>query len=196
MALFLSGALSILIIDVIGHARVQVDTNGNNSLCMFAFHFDHESFSLQIPRLEMHWASLIPVNLLLGIGPVIVFTTTLEFIAAQSPHSMKGLLVGLMFTINGLFSLLSSLALLPFSLKDIWQSEHMKEHPPVTNCGFGYFLSTCVVATIGFILFMLVSKRYKYRERDDRPFDHRFADEFYEQVINNREQEDGSVSGE
>ena len=48
----------------------------------------------------------------------------------------------------------------------------MKEHPPVTSCGFIFI---CVVATIGLTLFSVATKMYKYRERDDRPFDQRFA---------------------
>ena len=85
---------------------------------------------------------------------------------------MKGLVVGFFFVILGLFQLLGSFALIPFSLKDIWQSRYMKEHSPVTNCGFGYFLSVCVVAGISFILFITVAKNYKFRERSKRPYDH------------------------
>ena len=136
--LFLAGVLSILITDIVGHTQFEVESN-SSSLCMFAMHFDAQHFAPHLPSLEMSWASLIPINLLLGIGPLLVWTTVFEFIAAQSPHSMKGLVVGLFFVISGLFQLLGSFALIPFSLKDIWQSRYMKEHPPVTNCGFGYF---------------------------------------------------------
>ena len=142
----------------------------------------------------MHWASLIPINVLLGIGSILVWTTVFEFIAAQSPHSMKGLVVGLFFVISGFFQLLSSLALLPFSFGSIWQSHHMNEHSPVTNCGFGYFLFICVVSTIGFTFFLVVTKKYKYRKRGDRPFDHRFADRFYDNEINNREHHSSSYN--
>ena len=41
---------------------------------------------------------LIP-GLLLGLGSPIVMATTFEFISAQSPSSMKGLLVGVFFTV-------------------------------------------------------------------------------------------------
>ena len=193
MFLFLAGVLSILITDIIGHAQAEVQAN-SSSLCMFATTLNEKYFS--IPHLQMHWASLIPINLLLGIGPLLVLITVLEFIAAQSPHSMKGLVVGLFYTISSFFTLLGSVALLPFSQKHIWQSQHMKEHPPVTNCGFGYFLFTCVVATIGLILFIIAAKKYKYRERDDRPFDQRFAVKYYERVIENREQDRDQVSDE
>ena len=193
--LYLAGVLSILITDIVGHAEGEIQLN-NSSLCMFAMHFDAQHFSLYLPSLEMHWASLIPINILLGLGQLLALTTIFEFIAAQSPHSMKGLVVGLFFTISSFFTLFGSVALLPFSLKHIWQSKHMKEHPPVTNCGFGYFLSICVVATIGLILFLVVAKWYKYRERDDRPFDHGHAEHFYEQVIKCREQESASGGNE
>ena len=42
----------------------------------------------------------------------------------------------------------------------------MLEHPPVTNCGFVYLLSTCVVGLIGLILFSIAAKKYKYRARN------------------------------
>ena len=193
--LFLAGILSVLVIDIVGHAQFEVKPN-SSSLCMFAMHFDAQHFGPHLPSLEMPWASLIPINLLLGIGPLLVWTTVFEFIAAQSPHSMKGLVVGLFFVISGFFQLLASFALLPFSLKDIWQSRHMKEHPPITNCGFGYFLSVSVIAAVGFILFVAVAKNYKLRERDNRQFDHRFAETYYDKVIARREQESDSGGNE
>ena len=63
----------------------------------------------------------------------------------------------------------------------------MNEHPPVTNCGFGYLSSICVVALIGLVLFSVVARNYKYRERDDRPYDQRFVVDFYSHDIKRRE---------
>jgi peptide/histidine transporter 3/4 len=162
--LYLIGSLTILLIDISGHAK-----NGNN--CMMNF---NKSSTLGIPRLKMHWGTLIPPNIFLGIGPLLVFISTLEFISAQSPSTMKGLIVGLCFTIKSVFQLLGSVALIPFS--KIWQSKRIKEHhPPVISCGFGYLSCVLIVALIGFILFLVVAKRYKFRERDDRPYDQRFV---------------------
>ena len=50
----------------------------------------------------MHWSVLILPNLLLGIGPLILLNSIFEFISAQSPHSMKGLLVGVLFMVKGI----------------------------------------------------------------------------------------------
>ncbi len=96
---------------------------------------------------------------------------------------MKGLLVGIFISIKAFFQLISGIVLIPFALRRLWDSEHMREYPPVTNCVFGYLLFTCVVALIGFILLLLEARMYKYRERDDRPFDQRFAVEVYSRYL-------------
>ena len=57
------------------------------------------------PTLNMHSVRLIPPNIFLGLGPLIVVATTFEFISAQSPQYMKGLLVG-----NLEYSLLSKVS--------------------------------------------------------------------------------------
>ena len=126
--------------------------------------------TLAYPALDMHWSVLIPPNLLLGIGPLIVVTTTFEFISAQSPQSMKGLIIGVFFAIRGLFQFLNFIIIIPFSLKHPWTSGDVLEHPPVTNCGFVYLLLTCVVGGMGFILFSVAAKKYKYRRGDEGMF--------------------------
>ena len=99
---------------------------------------------------------------------------------------MKGLLIGVFFSIRALSQLVSGIALIPFSSSNLWDSEYMREHPPVTNCGFGYLLFTCVVALVGLVLLAVIVRRYKYRERDDRPYDHRFAIEVIGRDIEER----------
>ena len=118
----------------------------------------------------MPWGVFVSPGLLLGIGPLLVIATTLEFISAQSPQSMKGFLVGVFFAIRGLFQFLNSIIIIPLSLKQPWASGEMIEHPPVTNCGFVYLLLTSVTGLIGLILFLLAAKRYKYRTRDEEYF--------------------------
>ena len=182
---FLLGVSSLIFTELIGHAQNEVISN-ETAQCMFTIKHDEGCFAYHVPTLGMHWSSLIPANVLLGIGPLLVTTTIYEFIVAQSPHSMKGLIIGLFLTIQTFFQFVSILATLPFSLNSVWENHHLKEHPPVTNCGFGYLLFTCVFALMGFILFSVVAKKYKYRERDDRPYDHRFAIDVYSRTIESR----------
>ena len=185
--LYLSGVLCLLVTDVVGHTQMEANVNNISNPCVFNIKFNITD-GIRIPLLGLPVASLIPTNIFLGIGPLIVYTSSLEFISAQSPHNMKGLLVGLNLTIRSFFQLISSFALLPFSLKSIWESQHMREHPPVTNCGFGYLLFTCVVSVIGLILLSLVAKRYKNRERDDRPYNYQHAEDAIIKQIEQRRQ--------
>ena len=101
------------------------------------------------------------------IGPLIAITTAFEFISAQSPLSMKGLIIGVSFAVRGLFQFINSTIIIPFSLPYPWGSGKMSESPPVTDCGFVYLQFTCVVGLIGLILLSVAAKKYKYRRSLD-----------------------------
>ena len=182
----LLGVTSLLIIDVVGHA-LNVDRPPNQTQCMFQVSqtTDHNTTLLYLhyPALNMHWEVLIIPSLLLEIGPLLTVTTVLEFISAQSPQSMKGLLVGVFFAIRGLFQFLNSIVITPLSLKLPWASGEMLENPPVTNCGFVYLLFTCVAGLIGLILFLAAAKKYKYRERNEGLFCQQDVEEIYDRYI-------------
>ena len=108
------GTLSMLAIDLAGHLH-YVDDQGTGSHCMFTHTRNNSAYALTYPILKMHWSVLILPNFLLGIGPLIFLCSIFEFILAQSPHSMKGLLVGVFYMIKGLYTLISSVALIPIS---------------------------------------------------------------------------------
>ena len=91
---------------------------------------------------------------------------------------MKGLLIGVFFAIKGLFQFIGAAAVVPFAIPKIWN--HINSVP---NCGFGYYLFTIVVGLIGLVVFFMVVRNYKYRQRDERPFDTRFAEQYYERYI-------------
>ena len=178
--LCLLGVLSLLIIDLIGHSLKNTKFNASNhTQCMFqVYRMSNET--LAYPALDMHWSVLIPPNFLLGIGPLIIVTTIFEFISAQSPQWMKGLIIGVFFAIRCLFQFLNSTIIIPFSLKHPWTSGDILKHPPVTNCGFVYLLFTCVAGGIGFIPFSVAAKKYKYRRRDEGMFCQQDAEEIYD----------------
>ena len=116
VAICLLGVASLLITDVVGHSILNKNDSTNHTQCMFQFH-KTSGHRLSYPALNMHWAILLLPSLLLGVGPMLVITTTLEFISAQSPQSMKGFLIGIYFAIRGLFQVLNSIIIIPFSLK-------------------------------------------------------------------------------
>ena len=182
IVLSLIGVASMVIIDVAGHSLNRTG-DVNQTQCMFQFYtYDRHAFS-SYPVLNMHWAVLIVPSLFLRIGPLLIIATTLEFISAQSPHSMKGVLIGIFFSIRGLFQFLNSITIIPLSLKRPWAVGKMIEDPPVTNCGFVYLLLTFVVGLTGLIMFSLAAKRYTYRVRDEGQFRQYAIEEIYDRYI-------------
>ena len=178
----LTGVTSLLVIDVVGHALQSSTSTSNHTQCMFQFYRTNFT-TVTYPSLNMHWSVLIPPSIFLGFGPVLIMTASLEFISAQSPQPMKGFLIGIFFAIRGLFQFLNSSVTLAFSLKHPWDSGKLLENPPVTNCGFVYFLFTIVVGVIGFILFSIAAKKYKYRERDEGLFRQQDVEDVYERYL-------------
>ena len=83
--------------------------------------------------------------------------------------------------INGISQLIGTVVLFLFSTNTIWVSKHVKA---VTNCGFCYLLFICVAALVGLVLFSVVAKKYKYRERDNRPYGWSAIEEiFYRRIF-------------
>ena len=182
IVLSLIGVASMVIIDIAGHSLNRTG-DINQTQCMFQFYTYDRHASSSYPVLNMHWAVLIVPSLFLRIGPLLIIATTLEFISAQSPHSMKGVLIGIFFSIRGLFQFLNSITIIPLSLKRPWAVGKMIEDPPVTNCGFVYLLLTFVVGLTGLIMFSLAAKRYTYRVRDEGQFRQYAIEEIYDRYI-------------
>ena len=179
--LCLLGVVCWLVTDITGHV-LNISNSSNHTQCVFQVTLSPVG-KVTYYSFNLHWGVLIPPSLLLGIGPLLVIATTLEFISAQSPQSMKGLLVGVFFAIRGLFQFLNSIVIIPLSLKQPWASKEMIDHPPVTNCGFVYLVLTSVTGLIGLILFSLAAKKYKYRTRDEGIFRQQVVEDIYDRYI-------------
>ena len=163
--LFLIGIATLFFVDLAGHAEYY-SRNNKSAGCMFVRNDSNHSFHLELP-----WSLNILPAFLIEVAVGLTITTTFEFISAQSPHFMKGFLIGIFYVIRGTFKFLGTISMLPFSLSIIWNGDYINTHmPPITNCGFGYFLLNFVVGFVSFLLFSVAAKRYKCRERDDPPF--------------------------
>ena len=112
-------------------------------------------------------------NIFNAVGYMLFYIASYEFICAQSPHSMKGLLIGTFFAIKGVFQLLGVLAIyLPISIK-------CNSYTKFPFCGFTYYLINVVIALIGLIAFTITARRYQYRQRDEPDNIYRYAEEYY-----------------
>ena len=90
MIVYLLGIASMFSIDFAGHIAAE-EPSGNDTMCMFIV-----SRGITPPVLHLPWPVLPIPGALLGICAPLVKATTFEFISAQSPSSMKGLLVGVL----------------------------------------------------------------------------------------------------
>ena len=90
---------------------------------------------------------------LLGIVEYIIFTSVAEFICAQSPYSMKGVLMGIFFVVLA-FSVVLSFGLL----------EVIKRY---VKCGIWLHSGITGASIVGVVIQIFTTKFYKFRKRDD-----------------------------
>ena len=114
---------------------------------------------------------LIP-NTFQGLSFLLVFMTTLEFICAQAPLRLKGLLIGIWYALlatNYLFVEIPEI----YTINDeTWKIFHSVK-------AFFVFLSL--------MTFLCVSKRYNYRLRDEVVQEQYLIEEIFERQIDQRE---------
>ena len=123
-------------------------------------------------EISFHPAVLLPQQILYGLSVIFIYPALYEFICAQSPHSMKGLFIGLSFAIRGLFELLSSLLLIPFMFSKF----------PLPSCGMEYYMMTIVVGVVGLAVYVYAARKYKLRERDEPCHVRRFVEDYYSKI--------------
>ena len=163
--LYILAVTSMLIIDLTGHIlQAHSKENNTNSVCMLLQKIDPHVIDVEDNTLNMHWSVLILPNLLVGVAPKLLMATALEFISAQTPHTMKGVMVGMLFMLRGISQLLSSAFIFPFSAS-VWKHKH-----GVISCRFGYFLLTVAIAIIGLACYIHSACKYRYRVRGEEVF--------------------------
>ena len=179
--------LCSLLVDTIGHAlpNSQDATSVFNPGQIIDHYMYFENTTMlayksfeDAPSLQLSPYILIIQNFLIAVAYILIYGGVFEFICAQSPHSMKGVLIGIFFAVKGLFQLIGVLGiLLPFSF---WQTS--------PRAGLVYFLVNIVISVVGVATFTVAAKRYQYRQRDDFCNIRQYIEEFYEKEIeHNRE---------
>ena len=118
---------------------------------------------------------LLIQSFLNALGYMFLYIATYEFICAQSPHSMKGLLIGTFFTVKGVFQLLGVVVLyFPFVY-----ARPFSDQGKFPLHGFIYYLINIVIGMVGIVAFVIVSRKYQYRQRDEPDNIYRYAEEYY-----------------
>ena len=112
-------------------------------------------------------------HVLSALADILFDIAVLEFICSQSPYSMKGLLLGIFFSIRSLFQGIAVVSIIPFGA--FWKIESL-------SCGSGFYAMYIVIGLFEFVLFSCVSKRYKYRNVNEPSNEYRYAEEYYSNI--------------
>ena len=130
----------------------------------------HNNFSYQL---------IVLPNVISCVSVLMMYSGAIEFLAAQVPYSMKGLMIGLCYY----FLLLSTGAWMVITIPfrqylSLWGSG-------IISCGFWFLLLAGVLQMINFFTLLILKMRYKKRKREDvLPNEHVFAEDFYSKHIN------------
>ena len=102
--------------------------------------------------------------------------SSIEFLASQTPYSMRGLMAGLSYGGVFLFSIVEYGIYWPFTLQlPTWGTG-------IISCEFWYLLSVLLVLIIVSGILLAVGRWYKNRKRQDvLPNEHIFAERYYAQ---------------
>ena len=163
--LYLTGCIGLSVIELIGHRM------NPNATCLF-----DEPVSV-IP-IDYDWALLLMI--LKATGTIVASLTTLKFIIAQSPHQMKGLLYGCFFAVNAIAKVFGYNLYRPFKLL----------YHTTPSCGFYYYLTQSIIFIFILILFIIVSKWYKLRTRNNPINVNLIVADHVEKYINQRKEHD------
>lgn len=110
------------------------------------------------------------------------FPTVFEFVCAQSPYSMRGLLIGLVyFVTDGIFGAISALFLFSFA-KGFSES---RSSSPLLSCGSWYYLAATLVAVLGCVVYLMTAWWYRKRKRGDHEFvnERAILESYFESVV-------------
>ena len=143
------------ILEAVGHYQ-NCDEQYKNNTCVLDF-TKYEADS--VFSLNYKWF-VIP-RMLDNFGRYVLLITAGEFLCAQSPYSMKGLLFGLLFGFMGAFSAINYAWLLPFQMA-IRESKISAQ----IGCGTVYFFSILLILVLITACFCCAGKCYKHRQRD------------------------------
>ena len=174
MLLEIARIIVLMVYDIVSRQNFIMESNMNETIrCLFQANDGvlHDNFSSQLVVLP---------NVINCVSMLLINYGAIEFLAAQVPYSMKGLMIGLCY----FFVLLSTGAwigiTIPFS-----QYSSLNWETGIISCGFWFLLLAGVLQVINFFILLILKMRYRKRKREDvLPNEHVFAEDFYSKHVN------------
>ena len=111
------------------------------------------------------------------IGMTTIYISSIEFLASQTPYSMRGLMIGAGYGSVFIFTMIGYGIYWPLTHQSAtWATG-------IISCEFWYLLSVLLVLIIFSGLLLAVGRWYKNRKREDvLPNEHIFAERYYSQI--------------
>ena len=136
--------ITLMIFDVLSR-HIFLKNNGYNATVQCIF---HESYGTLSTSFSNYWMAL--PNFLYMLSLILLLIGMVEFIAAQAPYSMKGLILGAQYTLTLFFAAIESI--LYYTLFNrklfIWGTG-------TVSCGFCYALLALFVELSFYVLIVL-----------------------------------------
>uniref|UniRef100_A0A1X7TW58 Uncharacterized protein n=1 Tax=Amphimedon queenslandica TaxID=400682 RepID=A0A1X7TW58_AMPQE len=95
---------------------------------------------------------IVIAQILSGVGFILVYLTAFKFILAQSPRNMQSFLIGLFYFYTSFQVMLYLVSTLPNSY---------------IFCNYWFYAMKTGLGILSFLLYVVVSRHYKYRQRDE-----------------------------
>ena len=161
--------LLLILVTYTRHAFLDSEVSTNTSVeCLL-----HEPPAFLETHFDNRWNILSKI--FNSVGDVMFLICFLEYLCAQVPYSMKGVVVGIWFFCMG------SLILLFSSVDYIYNITSLTWSTGVISCTFWYFVTKIsILFAILVIYIIVVYNCYKNRKREDvLPNEHIFAERYY-----------------
>ena len=174
IALTVLGKLGFIILDL--SISVPAYVNYNETMCFLESTINGTShYDLITSESYSHYYA-IP-SCINSIGVLLIITGSLEFVFAQAPLSMRGLLLGLWFSISGIYEIAGWMMIKPFKAV----SEYL-----VPSCELYILIMDFLLMLLSFILFIVFSRCYKLHSSEDVFNANYIAENYYEKEFSRR----------
>ena len=115
---------------------------------------------------------IIVPQILFGMSFALIFPTSLEFTIAQSPHDMRGFMIGLWYAGFGIGYVININGKYPFKCEG-----------DVICQNIYYFVFKSMIIFVILIVYLVLAKRYKLRVRENEVNVHLIAEDHYDRYI-------------
>ena len=113
-----------------------------------------------------------PFNLILGLTIALLYKSSIEFVCAQAPYNMNGLLIGLSVMLRMLSNAIGGI------FRIVWKQGWF-EAIQTSKCGIWFYLTMLLTSLAISVLLLLVVRWYKARERDEMQVSQAMVEDVY-----------------